>query len=234
MSCSKIISKDVRAVRSDCTTHEPTRAVRIPRLLFEIPILCLHRRPLERKSKKKRSKIKEKSIQNRSWAVLGDLGRSGASPRRVRTRPRPLQDSSRASLGRPGRLQERPNPRQERPRSGPGPSPSDSGTRPSATAAANTPRSVVASNFCRLWARSHAPGRKCCIRTDRGNDCIFTRFDASADMRARIARTTAKTSQKHTFRASESSSDALDRAINGQIGRKSTLEAPPGLPKIEK
>ena len=119
MSCSKIISKDVRAVRSDCTTHEPTRAVRIPRLLFEIPILCLHRRPLARKSEKKRSKIKEKSIENRSGAVLGDLGRSGASPRRIRTRPRPLQDSSRASLGRPGRLQERPKPRQERPRSGP-------------------------------------------------------------------------------------------------------------------
>ena len=76
--CSQVTSKDVRAVRRDCATQEPTRALRITRLLFEILLLCLRRTRLERKSTKNRSKIDEnppqidpKSTKNRSWAVLG-------------------------------------------------------------------------------------------------------------------------------------------------------------------
>ena len=85
MQCSKIISKDVRAVRSECATQKPRRALRITRLLFEILLLCLRRTQLGRKSTKihpKWTQIDEKSI----------LDRFG--------RPRPLQGRVRMRLGR--------------------------------------------------------------------------------------------------------------------------------------
>ena len=82
MQCSKVISKYVRAVRSDCTTQEPSRLVKITRFFFEIPILSLRRRQLERKSTKKHSaggpQIAQKSI-------LGRLGRPKPFRGRVRT-----------------------------------------------------------------------------------------------------------------------------------------------------
>ena len=59
MQCSKVISKDVRAVRSDCTTQEPRRALRITRVIFETLLSCLRRTRLERKSTKNRSEIHE-------------------------------------------------------------------------------------------------------------------------------------------------------------------------------
>ena len=75
---SKIVSKDVRAIRNDCTTQEPRRALRITRLLFEIPLLCLRCTWLEQKSTKNRSKMDENPFlidprltKNRFWVVLG-------------------------------------------------------------------------------------------------------------------------------------------------------------------
>ena len=72
----------MRAARDDCTTQEPSRLVKITRLFFEIPILSLRRRQLERKSTKKHSaggpQITQKSI-------LGRLGRPKPFRGRVRT-----------------------------------------------------------------------------------------------------------------------------------------------------
>ena len=80
----------MRAARGDCTTQEPSRLVRITRLLFEIPILSLRRRRLERKSTKKHSNIDKnprrmapKSPKNPSWAVLGVQSRFGDASGRV-------------------------------------------------------------------------------------------------------------------------------------------------------
>ena len=78
-------------MRNDCTTQEPRRAVRITRLFFEIPILCLRCRWLKRNSTKNLTKIDEngtkideKSMQNRSWEVLGARSRFGDAPGRAR------------------------------------------------------------------------------------------------------------------------------------------------------
>ena len=122
MQCSKVISKDVRAVRSDCTTQEPRRALRITRLLFEIPLLCLCRARLERKWMQNRSKIDEnpfqiqpKATKNRSWAVLGAQGRCGDASGRAgdgfwtpKCRPKADLGAPRASQERPGAVQKRP------------------------------------------------------------------------------------------------------------------------------
>ena len=126
MQCSKIISKDVRAVRGDCTTQEPTRALRMMRLLFEILLGCLRRMQLERKSTQICSKIDEnppqielKSTKNRSDAVLGLQGCFGEASRSARNgfwtpkcRPKlgPKADlgAPRASQERPGAVQKRP------------------------------------------------------------------------------------------------------------------------------
>ena len=119
---SKVISKDVRAVRSDCTTQEPTRALRITRLLFEILLLCLRRTRLERKSTKNRSRIDEnpsqidpKSTKNRSGAVLGAQSCFGDAPGRARDgfwtakcRPKADLREPRARQERPGAVQKRP------------------------------------------------------------------------------------------------------------------------------
>ena len=122
MQCSKVISKDVRAVRSDCTTQEPRRALRITRLLFEILLLCLRRTRLERKSTKHHLKIDEspsqidpKSMKNRSWAVLGAQNCFGDASGRARDgfwtpKCRPKADLGAPWVGqkRPGLVQKRP------------------------------------------------------------------------------------------------------------------------------
>ena len=121
MQCSKIISKDVRAVRNDCTTQEPRRALKITRLLFEILLLCLRRTGLERKSTDNNSKNDEnpaqvdpKLTENRSCAILGAQGRFGDVSRRARhgfwtpkCRPKADLGAPRASQERPGAVQKR-------------------------------------------------------------------------------------------------------------------------------
>ena len=122
LQCSKIISKDVRAVRSDCTTQEPRRALRITRLLFEILLLCLRRTRLERKSTKNCSKIDEnpsridpKSMKNRSWAVLGAQSCFGDASGRARDGFWTPKCRPKADLGAPLARQERPEAVQKRP-----------------------------------------------------------------------------------------------------------------------
>ena len=115
MQCSKVISKDVRAVRSDCTTQEPRRALRITRLLFEILLSCLRRTRLERKSMKNPSNIDEnpskidpKSTKHRSWAVLGAQGRFGDASGHARDGSWTLKCRPKADLGAARANQERP------------------------------------------------------------------------------------------------------------------------------
>ena len=122
----KVMSKDVRAVRSDCTTQEPRRAVRITRLLFEILLLCLRRTRFERKSTKTRSKINanpfqsdQKSTTNRSRAVLDAQSRFGDASGRARDGSGTPQCHPEADLGAPRARQERPGAAQKRPQGAP-------------------------------------------------------------------------------------------------------------------
>ena len=124
--CSKVISKDVRAVRSDCTTQEPRRALRITRLFFEILLSCLRRTRLERKSTKNHSKIDEnpsqidpKSTKNRSWAVLGAPGRFGDASGRARDGFWTPKCHPKVDLGAPWASQEWPRAVQKRRRGTP-------------------------------------------------------------------------------------------------------------------
>ena len=121
-------------MRNDCTTQEPRRAARITRLLFEIPILCFRHRRLQRKSTKNLSKIHKygakihtKSMQNRSWAVLGARSRFGDAPGCARARCETPTERHRTDLGASGVGQERLGTGQKPPRSGPGTLPDDLG-----------------------------------------------------------------------------------------------------------
>ena len=119
MQCSKVISKDVRAVRSESTTQEPRRALRIMRLFFEILLLCLRRTRLERKSTKNRPKLNEnptqtdrKSTKNRNLSRFERPSRFGDASRPARDgfwtpkcRPKADLGASRASQERPGAVQ---------------------------------------------------------------------------------------------------------------------------------
>ena len=104
MQCSKVISKDVRAVRNDCATQELRRALRITRLLLEILLLCLRRTRLARKSTKNRARNRrkncEKSIENDEKLISATFGRSGSLWRHAETRSARARD---AKLGRFGR-----------------------------------------------------------------------------------------------------------------------------------
>ena len=102
MQCSKIISKDVRAVRSECATQKPRRAVRVTRHLFEILIWCLLRRRLERKSTKKTSNIHENEATIDEKSILGRFGRPRSFRGRVRTRSGRLLDAQLSPQGRSG------------------------------------------------------------------------------------------------------------------------------------
>ena len=115
MNRSQAISRDARAVRNDCATQEPRRAVRITRLLFEIPILCLRCSRLQRKSTKNRStihkneaQIDQTSTKIRTGAGLGAQGRFGDASGRARDgfwtpkcRPKTYLGASRAAQERP-------------------------------------------------------------------------------------------------------------------------------------
>ena len=115
MNRSQAISRDARAVRSDCATQEPRRAVRITRLLFEIPILCLRCSRLQRKSTKNRStihknetQIDQTSTKIQTGASLGAQGRFGDASGRARDgfwmpkcRPKTYVGASRATQERP-------------------------------------------------------------------------------------------------------------------------------------
>ena len=115
MNRSQAISRDARAVRNDCATHEPRRAVRITRLLFEIPILCLRCSRLQRKSTKNCSTIHENETQIdqtstkiRSGAGLGAQGRFGNASACAgdgfwtpKCRPKTYPGASRAAQERP-------------------------------------------------------------------------------------------------------------------------------------
>ena len=109
------MSKDVRAVRRDCTTQEPTRALRITRLLLENLLLGFRRTQREQKSTKNRSKIDEhppqidpKSMENRSWTVLGAHNRFGDSSGCARDGWCTPRCRPKADLGAPRARQERP------------------------------------------------------------------------------------------------------------------------------
>ena len=114
MNRSQAISRDARAVRNECATQEPRRAVRITRLLFEIPILCLRCSRLQRKSTKNRSiheietQIDQTSTKIRTGAGLGAQGRFGDASGRARDgfwtpkcRPKTYLGASRAAQERP-------------------------------------------------------------------------------------------------------------------------------------
>ena len=121
MQCSQIISKDVRAVRSECATQRPRRALRITRLLFEILLLCLRRTQLGRKS----TKIHPKWTPNRRkidlgpiWApkavagtrpdALGTgLGHPNAAPKPILGRPRLAKSGQKPSKSAPRAVQRR-------------------------------------------------------------------------------------------------------------------------------
>ena len=140
MYCPKVISKGVRAIRSDCTTQEPRRAGRITRLLFEIPILCFRHRWLERNSMKNLSKIHEngakihtKSMQNRSWAVLGARSRFGNAPGRAWDGSGTPKKDPGTDLRASGAGQKRLGTGQKLPRAGPRTLPDDSGAIPERT-----------------------------------------------------------------------------------------------------
>ena len=124
--CSKVISKDVRAVRSDCTTQETRRALRITRLLFETLLWCFRRTQHERKSTKNHSKIDEnpseidpKSTKNRSWDVLGTQSRFRDASGRTRDGSWTPKCRPKADLGAPRASQERPRGIQKRRRGAP-------------------------------------------------------------------------------------------------------------------
>ena len=122
MQCSKITSKDVRAVQSESTTQEPRRALRITRLFFEILLLCLRRTRLERKSTKNLLKINEnpsKIDENRSWAVVGAQGRFGDLSGRAGDGFWTPKCHPKADLGAPWASQERPGAVQKHPRAVP-------------------------------------------------------------------------------------------------------------------
>ena len=123
---SKVISKDVRAVRSDGTTQEPRRALRIARLFFEILFLCLRRTRHERKSTKNLSKIDENPPQIEEKSILGRFGRPKSFQGRVRTRSRwlldtqmPPQRRSWGATGAPRAARSRPKTSPGRPRDAP-------------------------------------------------------------------------------------------------------------------
>ena len=146
--------------------HEPRRAVRITRLLFEIPILCLRRRRLERKSMKNRSKIAEngpkigtKSMQNRSWAVWGAQNRFGNAPGRARDVSGTPKRGPGTVLGVSGPGHERLGIGQKPPRAGPGTLPDDSGAVPERTCCTERCRIRLLNDFalvlsCRAKVRS--------------------------------------------------------------------------------
>ena len=108
---SKVISKDVRAVRSDCPTQEPRLAPRTTRLLFEILLSCLRRTRLERKSTKNRSKIHENPTQsdppNQRKIDLGPfwapMAASGTRPDALGTAFGRPNDAPKPIWGRSGR-----------------------------------------------------------------------------------------------------------------------------------
>ena len=115
MNRSQAISRDARAFRNDCATQEPRRALRITRLLFEIPILCLRCSRLQRKSTKNRStihknetQIDQTSTKIQTGASLGAQGRFGDASGRARDgfwtpkcRPKTYLGASRAAQERP-------------------------------------------------------------------------------------------------------------------------------------
>ena len=115
MNRSQAISRDARAVRSDCATQEPRCAVRITRLLFEIPNPCLRCSWLQQTSTKNRSTIHEHEAQIdqtstkiRTGAGLGAQGRFGDASGRARDgfwtpkcRPKTYLGASRAAQERP-------------------------------------------------------------------------------------------------------------------------------------
>ena len=110
----------MRAVRSDCTTQEPRRALRITRFLFEILLLCLRRTRLERKSMKNRSKIVENPSKIEKKSIWGRFGRPRPFRGRVWTRSgRPLDTQmppQSRSWGAPGE----PRAAKSRPKASPG------------------------------------------------------------------------------------------------------------------
>ena len=126
LQCSNVILEDVGAVRSDCTTQEPRRALRIARLLFEILLLCRRRTRRERKSAKNLSiitdnppQIDPKSKKHRSWAVLGAQGRFEDASGRARNGFCTPKCHPKADLGAPLACQERPGAVQKRPQGAP-------------------------------------------------------------------------------------------------------------------
>ena len=120
--CSKVNSKDVRAVRSDCTTQEPRRALRITRLFCEILFSCLRRTRLERKS----TNIHPKSTPNRRKIDLGPFwalqAASGTRPDALGTAfntQMPPQNRSWGALGEPRVAKSRPKASPGHPRDAP-------------------------------------------------------------------------------------------------------------------
>ena len=104
MHCSKAISKDTRAARSDCTQQMLSRAARITRLFFEPPILWLRRKRFDRKSTKIWSEIVGNPCQIvpkiDEQSILSRPGRPKSFCGRLRTRSERLLDTQMTAQGR--------------------------------------------------------------------------------------------------------------------------------------
>ena len=239
--CSKVISKDVRAVRSDCTTQEPRRAVRITRLLFETLLSCLRRTRLERKSTKNHSKIDEnpseidpKSTKNRSWDVLGTQSRFRDASGRARDGSWTPKCRPKADLGAPRASQERPRAVQKRRRGAPETLqelPGQFPRRSRRRSHGQTQSEALANRFL-------CDFRSTCGSSEVRFVLVFTVFFRCRTFCASNACRTQKPRKNTRFghpnrglrRPGDPRASKFERQ-NGQVERKSATEVPAGLPK---
>ena len=235
MQCSKSISKDVRAVRSDWTTQEPRRALRITRVLFEIPLLCLRRARLERKSMQNRTKIDEnpslihpKSTKNRYWDVLGAQSRFGDASGRARDGLWTPKCRPKADLGAPRASQERPRAVQKRPRAGPKTLQTLPVSRPSASAAPSGFERAFKSifgRFCLVARKLRCASRISFYSVLLGSHEISTaRARAPTNLENRVV--LPSKIEPGSVRGTQ------HRARAAKVERRNASEGPPGPPKI--
>ena len=149
----------MRATRSDCTSQEPRRAVRITRLLFEIPICAFvtgGSSEIRRKIFRKSTKMEPKSIENRCKIDLGRFwafkavsethwDALGIDPGRQKKAAGPiLQHQGRAtSTWEPAKAS----------RAGPGTVPDDSGAIPEHAWCTERCRTRSRNDFALFWSR---------------------------------------------------------------------------------
>ena len=113
----------MRATRSDCTSQEPRRAVRITRLLFEIPICAFvtgGSSEIRRKIFRKSTKMEPKSMENRCKIDFGRFGHSKPFQRRTGTRSEQIQDAKKRPQDRSWSIRGGPGAPWNRPKASPG------------------------------------------------------------------------------------------------------------------